>query len=56
MIADWELWLFVQVVDLKSNGRFINVTEDNKIEYLNLLSQYRLAKKVSNEMDHFLKG
>ncbi|EDV21645.1 uncharacterized protein TRIADDRAFT_64220 [Trichoplax adhaerens] len=46
----------VKVVDLKSNGRFITVTEENKIEYLNLLSQHRLAKKFTSEMDHFLKG
>jgi len=32
------------------------VVEKNKLQYLNLLAQYRLAKCVREEIDHFLKG
>ena len=32
------------------------MTELNKTRYLNVLSQYRFAKRVSEEIEHFLKG
>ena len=32
------------------------MVEKNKLQYLNLLAQYRLAKCVREEIDHFLKG
>lgn len=32
------------------------VTNENKILYLNLLAQYRLANQVREEVEHFLKG
>ena len=32
------------------------MAEKNKLQYLNLLAQYRLAKCVKEEIDHFLKG
>lgn len=46
----------LQVVPLKENGAELEVTEDNKLEYLDLLAQYRLAKNVREEIDAFLKG
>ena len=48
--------LSVQVVPLKENGAEIDVTEENKREYLDLLAQYRLAKRVKDEIEAFLKG
>lgn len=48
--------LLFQVVELVTGGAQIPVTNDNKILYLNLLAQYRLANQVREEVDHFLKG
>ncbi len=46
----------VQVVPLKENGAELDVTEENKMEYLDLLAQHKLAKCVKEEIDAFLKG
>ncbi len=48
--------VFVQVVPLKENGAELDVTEENKMEYLDLLAQHRLARSVKEEIDAFLKG
>lgn len=45
-----------QVVELVAGGAQVPVTNENKILYLNLLAQYRLANQVREEVDHFLKG
>lgn len=46
----------MQVVELISGGAQIAVTNENKMHYLNLLAQYRLASQVRDEVEHFLKG
>ncbi|XP_028293840.1 apoptosis-resistant E3 ubiquitin protein ligase 1 [Gouania willdenowi] len=45
-----------KVVELISGGAQIAVNNENKMHYLNLLAQYRLASQVRDEVDHFLKG
>uniref|UniRef100_A0AAR2J2F3 Apoptosis-resistant E3 ubiquitin protein ligase 1 n=1 Tax=Pygocentrus nattereri TaxID=42514 RepID=A0AAR2J2F3_PYGNA len=45
-----------KVVELISGGAQIAVTNENKMHYLNLLAQYRLASQVRDELEHFLKG
>ncbi|XP_057228810.1 apoptosis-resistant E3 ubiquitin protein ligase 1 isoform X2 [Malurus melanocephalus] len=45
-----------KVVELVAGGAQVPVTNENKILYLNLLAQYRLANQVREEVDHFLKG
>ncbi|XP_077586698.1 apoptosis-resistant E3 ubiquitin protein ligase 1 [Stigmatopora nigra] len=45
-----------KVVELISGGANIAVTNENKMHYLNLLAQYRLASQVRDEVEHFLKG
>ncbi|MFT7817408.1 apoptosis-resistant E3 ubiquitin protein ligase 1 [Arapaima gigas] len=45
-----------KVVELISGGSQIAVTNENKMHYLNLLAQYRLATQVRDEVEHFLKG
>lgn len=50
------LSLFFQVVELLTGGAQMPVTNENKILYLNLLAQYRLANQVREEVEHFLKG
>jgi E3 ubiquitin-protein ligase HUWE1 len=46
----------MQVVDLIENGREIAVTEDNKHEYIRLITEHRLTGSVKEQLDHFLKG
>lgn len=48
--------ILFQVVELISGGAQIAVTNENKMHYLNLLAQYRLASQVRDEVEHFLKG
>ncbi|KAM6254069.1 apoptosis-resistant E3 ubiquitin protein ligase 1 isoform 3-T3 [Spheniscus humboldti] len=45
-----------KVVELVTGGAQVPVNNENKILYLNLLAQYRLANQVREEVDHFLKG
>ncbi|MBN3299260.1 AREL1 ligase, partial [Amia calva] len=45
-----------KVIELISGGAQIAVTNENKMHYLNLLAQYRLANQVREEVEHFLKG
>lgn len=45
-----------QVVPLKQNGAKISVTNENKLEYLNRLAQYKLSTSVKEEIDTFNKG
>ena len=44
------------MVPLIENGEEIEVTEDNKMKYLNLLAQHRLVRSVKEEIEAFLKG
>ena len=44
------------MVSLIENGEEIEVTEDNKIKYLNLLAQQQLVRSVKEETEVFLKG
>ncbi|KAF1938115.1 hypothetical protein EJ02DRAFT_32594 [Clathrospora elynae] len=46
----------MQTVDLIENGREIPVTEDNKHEYVRLITEHRLLGAVQEQLDHFLKG
>ena len=46
----------MQVVSLKPGGASIEVTNENKMEYLNCLAQYRLVYRVKDEIEAFLKG
>ncbi|XP_039248236.2 apoptosis-resistant E3 ubiquitin protein ligase 1-like [Styela clava] len=45
-----------QVVPLKPNGAKLQVTNENKLEYLNRLAQYRLSTSIKDEIDAFNKG
>ena len=45
-----------QTIELKPGGCQIPVTEDNKLEYLTLIAEYRLALSVKDEIGSFLKG
>ncbi|UXI16511.1 transcription factor [Sarcoptes scabiei] len=46
----------IRTIDLIPNGSSIKVTQENKIKYLDALAQYRLATKVKDQIEAFLKG
>ncbi|KAH6618976.1 hypothetical protein C7974DRAFT_40133 [Boeremia exigua] len=46
----------MQTVDLIDNGRNIPVTEDNKHEYIRLITEYRLSGAVEEQLKEFLRG
>ncbi|KAH9813931.1 hypothetical protein DFH28DRAFT_929484 [Melampsora americana] len=46
----------VVTIDLKEDGRNIPVTEDNKKEYIDLITQWRIEKRVADQFKAFLTG
>jgi hypothetical protein len=46
----------LKVVDLIPNGSNVPVTIDNREEYLNAIANYRLGRRVTKEVESFLKG
>ena len=46
----------IKIEPLIENGEGIEVTEENKMKYLDLLAQYRLYTCVKKEIEAFLKG
>lgn len=45
-----------QTIDLKPNGRDIPVTDDNKMEYVKLVTEQRLTASIRQQIDAFLAG
>lgn len=45
-----------KVVDLIENGRNIEVTNENKHEYVRLIVEHKLLSSVKIQMEHFLQG
>lgn len=45
-----------QVIDLKPNGREIPVTDENKMEYIKLITEQRLTASIRKQIDAFLDG
>ncbi|KAF0698365.1 Aste57867_11015 [Aphanomyces stellatus] len=46
----------LDVVDLISNGRNIAVTDENKMEYVKLVTHHRMATGIRSQIDAFLAG
>ncbi|KAL1505257.1 hypothetical protein ABEB36_004860 [Hypothenemus hampei] len=46
----------VKMIELLPNGAKIRVRDNTKLQYLDALAQYRLATKVKDELEAFLKG
>ncbi len=44
------------IVDLKPHGRSIRVQDSDKLEYLDLLAQYKLSESIRDQLDYFLEG
>jgi E3 ubiquitin-protein ligase HUWE1 len=45
-----------EIIDLKPNGRNIPVTNENKMEYVNLVAEQRLTSAIKSQIDAFLRG
>ena len=45
-----------QTVDLKPGGSRTEVTNANKLEYVQKLAEWRLSESVKEEVNQFLKG
>ena len=45
-----------QTFPLKPNGEDIMVTNANKLEYLDLMTQFRLVDQVRSQIEAFVKG
>ncbi|KAE8906373.1 hypothetical protein PF005_g5135 [Phytophthora fragariae] len=43
-------------VDLKENGRNIDVTDENKEEYLRLILEHRMLDSIADQLQEFLMG
>jgi ubiquitin-protein ligase E3 C len=41
---------------LKVNGRNISVTNDNRIEYIHLVANYKLNKQIHEQVSEFRRG
>lgn len=54
--VDYMKWDKAETVDLKPNGRNIEVTQDNKDQYVKLLTNYYLVDSIKTQFDAFLKG
>jgi E3 ubiquitin-protein ligase HUWE1 len=54
--VDVDVFGVMETVDLIENGRNIPVTEENKHEYVRLVTEKRLTGAVVEQLDNFLKG
>lgn len=45
-----------QVIDLKPNGRDIAVTNENRIEYIHLVANYKLNRQINEQVFKFRQG
>lgn len=54
-LVEIELLLF-QVIELKPNGRNIAVTDENRIEYIHLVANYKLNKQINEQVFKFRQG
>lgn len=45
-----------QIIDLIPNGRTIPVTDENKLVYVHLVSEYILTRSIEKQLEAFLKG
>jgi E3 ubiquitin-protein ligase NEDD4 len=43
-------------IDLKPGGADVTVTEENKKEYVDLVVEYRISKRVKDQFDAFMSG
>lgn len=49
-------WPLLQLVELVPNGGAVRVRNTSKHQYLDALAQYRLATRIKEEVECFLRG
>lgn len=54
-VEDEEFGSF-KIIDLKPDGRSIPVNENNKREYVRLVTEYKLSTAIKPQIDAFLRG
>ncbi|XP_033625992.1 NEDD4-like E3 ubiquitin-protein ligase WWP1 [Asterias rubens] len=54
--ADFEILGKLETVDLKEDGSNITVTDDNKEEYINLMTEWRFTRGIGEQTKAFLDG
>ncbi|XP_071494531.1 E3 ubiquitin-protein ligase Su(dx)-like isoform X2 [Diadema antillarum] len=55
-VADFEILGKVETVELKEGGKDIEVTEENKEEYIHLMTQFRFNRGIEEQTKAFLEG
>lgn len=46
----------ITTIDLKPNGRNIEVTNDNKLEYVELVTEWKISKRIEEQFNAFVTG
>lgn len=44
------------MIELKPNGQNISVTNENRIEYIHLVANYKLNKQIHEQVTNFRRG
>ncbi len=44
------------MIELKPGGEHIDVTEENKVEYVGLVVEYRISRRIKEQFDAFMEG
>ena len=55
-IANEDRFGEMVTIELKPGGADISVTEENKKEYVDLIVEYRISKRVHEQFDAFMSG
>ena len=45
-----------KTIDLIPNGSNVPVTKENRLQYIQLISHYRLSKQIRKQSDAFFEG
>eukprot|EP00124_Ichthyophonus_hoferi_P000436 Ihof_evm7s16 gene=Ihof_evmTU7s16 len=54
--SDYEMFGEIKTQDLKPNGSKIEVTDENKEEYISLITQWRFSRGIEEQMKAFIQG
>lgn len=55
-ISDLNLTFSINNTDLIKNGKFVNVTVDNRIQYIYLYSNFKLNNEIDHQTRCFIQG
>lgn len=54
--VETEFFGEMQVIDLIPDGRNVMVTQENKVEFVKLVTELKLTKSIETQINSFLKG